>query len=124
MKALLEGCVCLAAAIAGEFVGLGRDDDEVATCMFQELNQLDIRLLRRNIAVDQTEAQRQGRALGEVWLNEFWPFGGDGFGDFGVAISRQVGKIHLRLLALRAVRNGKEIDCPCASGRGGDLGLP
>lgn len=123
LQAFFEGGLGFAASVAGELVGFCGDDDEVAARLLEKFDELDVGLLRRNVAVHEAEAEGEGGALGEVRLDEFWPLGGDGFGDFGVAVSGQVGEIHLRLLALGRVGDREEVDGAGASGSGGDFGL-
>ena len=111
------------AAVTGELVCLGGNDDKATACVLEEFDELDVRLLWRNVAIDKTQAERERGAVGEVRFNEPRPLGGDGLGDFGVAVSRQIGEVHLWLLALGCVGDGEEIDGSGASGGGGDFGL-
>ena len=113
----------LGAAVSGELVGLGGDDEQVALDGLEEVDELGVGLLRRDVAVDEAEAEGERWSLSEVGFDELGPLGGDGFRDFGVAVSRQVGEEHLRLLALGLVGDGEEVDGAGASGSGGDLGL-
>lgn len=91
--------------------------------MLQELDELHVRLLRRNIAVDQAEAECESGALAEIRLNEGGPLSRDRFGDFSVAVAGKIREVHLGLLAVGRVGDGEEIDGASASGRGGDFGL-
>jgi len=111
------------ATVAGELVCLGGDDDKATACVLEEFDELDVGLLWRNVAVDKTQAERERGAVGEVGLDKFRPLGGDGFGDFCVAVSGQIGEVHLGLLALGCVGDGEEIDGSSTSGGGGDFGL-
>lgn len=113
----------LGASVAGEFVGFGGDDDQIAACVLEEFDELRVGGLRRYVAVDEAKAERKCVALGEVRLDELWPLGGDGFGDFGVAVAGKIGEVELRLLTLRRVGDGEEVDGASAARSGGDLRL-
>lgn len=91
--------------------------------MFEKFDELHVGLLRRDVAVDQAEAERERGALSEIRLDEFGPLGGDGLGDFRIAVAGQIGEIHLRLLALGRVGDGEKVDGACAARRGGYFGL-
>lgn len=86
--------------------------------MLQEFDELYIGLLRRDVAINQAEAERESGSPGEIRLDKFWPFGGDGFRDFCITISGQVGEVHLGLLALWGVGYREKIDGARTSGSG------
>lgn len=113
----------LGAAIAGELVRFGCDHDEIAAGVLEEFDELYIGLLGRDVAIDQAKAEGESGTLGQIRLDELWPLCRDGFGDLGVAVSGQVGEVHLRLLALGSIGDGKEVNGACAARRGGDLRL-
>ncbi len=118
-----QGGLRFGSAISGELVGFGGDDQKVALHTLEEADELRVGFLRRDVAVDEAEAERERGSFSEVGLDEFGPLGGDGFGDLGVAVSGQVGEVHLRLLTLGRVSNREEIDGAGAAGGGGDLRL-
>jgi len=91
--------------------------------MFKKFDELHVGLLRRDVAVYEAEAECESGALGEIGLDEFGPLGGNGFGDFRVAVAGEVGKVHLWLLALGRVSNGEKVDGASATRRRGHFGL-
>lgn len=123
LQTFCEGGVRLGASIAGELVGFGGDDDEVSAGVLEKLDELDVRLLGRDVAVHEAEAEGERGTLGKIRLDEFGPLGGDGFGDFGVTVAGEIGEVELWLLALRRVGNGEEIDGAGSSRGGGNFGL-
>ena len=88
----LQGGERLGERVVGETVGLGGDDEEGALALAEEVDELAVAGLGRNVAVHQADAEGEGLALGEVGLDELRPFRGDGLGDFGVAVAGQVGE--------------------------------
>lgn len=118
LEGLAEGGVSVDASVAGELVGFGGGDDESPAGVAEEVKELNVGLLWRDIAVHQAQAEGEGGLFREIWLDKFWPLGGDGFGDFGIAVSGQVGEVHLWLLALRRAGDRKEVDGAGASRSG------
>lgn len=91
--------------------------------MFEKFDELHVGLLRRDVTVYKAKAERESRSLGEIGLDEFGPLGGDGLGDFRIAVAGEVGEVHLWLLALRRVSNGEKVDGASATRRRGHFGL-
>ncbi len=118
-----EGQFGLGAAISGEAVGLGGDDEVRAVDVAEEFGELDVAGLRGDVGVDEAEAEGERGAFGEVWLDEFGPPGGDGSGDFGVAVAGKVGKEEIWLLSFGRGGEAEEVDGACAARCRGDFGL-
>jgi len=79
MQSFFKCSLRTGAAVAGEFVGLGCDNDKTAASVFEKFDELHVGRLRRDVAVDEAEAEGERGAFGEIRLNEFGPLGGDGF---------------------------------------------
>lgn len=67
------------AFVAAEAVDLGGDDGKVAACGAEPVDELAIAGLRRNVGVDEADAEAECRAVVEIGLDEGRPSGGDGF---------------------------------------------
>ena len=113
--------------VGGELVAFCADDEETALMGAEEGEELGIAFLRRDVGVDEADAERECGAIGEVGVDEFWPLGGDGFGDLRVAVAGQVSEDEARW---RVVGGGfcvgeerEEVDGAGAAGRGGDFCL-
>jgi len=88
----LEGGERFGECAIGEAVGLGRNDEVGTLGLAEEVDELAVAGLGRDVAVDEADGEGESFALGEVGLDEAGPFGGYGFGDFGVAVSGEIGE--------------------------------
>jgi len=87
-----EGGQGLGEGVVGEAVGFGAYDEVGTLRLLEEVDELLIAGLGRDVGVDQADAEGEGFALGDVGFDEGGPFGGDGFGNLGVAVAGQVGE--------------------------------
>src|ERR1700743_16218 len=73
-KSLFERCQIARSLVAAEAVDFGCDDYEVAAHVTQPVDELTVAVLRRNIGIDETDAETEGFPFREIGLDEFWPF--------------------------------------------------
>ena len=119
-EALLQCDEVAGALVAAEAVDFGSDYGEVAAGGTEPVDELAVAFLRGDVGVDQTDAELEGGADGEIGLNEGGPAGGDGFRNFGVAVAGQVSLDEPGTLA--GVEEREEVDGSGAAGGGGDFG--
>src|SRR6266567_452007 len=94
---LSESAQSIVKLIVGEPVALGGDEQEVAVGGAEEVQQLAVTLLGRDVGVDQNDAEAQRGAFVEVGFDELRPFLGNLAGNLGVAVAGEVGKNQLGL---------------------------
>jgi hypothetical protein len=68
--------------------------------MAEPVDELFVAWLRGDVRIDEADAEAECLAFFEIRLDEGGPLGGDGLGDFRVAVARQVGEDFFRPLAL------------------------
>ena len=110
--------------VAAEAVGFGADDEVGTVHGAEGVDEEGVAFLWGDVGVDEADAEGELLALGEIGLDEFGPFGGDGPGDFGVAVAGQVGEDERRTrgeFGFGAFMEGEEVDGAGAAGGGGDL---
>ena len=93
---LRQGAESAAQLIVREAVAFGGDEQEFAVGGGEEVQQLAVALLRRDVGIDQDDAQAQRGALVEIGLDEFGPFLGNLARNLGVAVAGEVGENQLR----------------------------
>ena len=92
LRSRLRGRQSFDSCVSGEPVGLGAHDEEFPLDGTEIFDELLVAGLRRDVGVDEADAEGEGFAFVEVGLDEVGPFGGDGLRDFGVAVAGQVGE--------------------------------
>src|SRR5438477_1058281 len=78
--------------VARETVGFRGDNQKTPPGRREKLEQTAVILLGWNIAIHQRQAERQGRPVLQIRLNELWPLLRDLPRDLGIAVSRKVGE--------------------------------
>ena len=112
----------LGALVAALFVDFGADDDEIAADVAEIFDELQVAFLGGNVGVDEADAEFELFAIGEIGIDEVGPAGGNGFGDFGVAVAWEVGEDDFIAAGLAFFGESEEIDGAGAAGGGGDFG--
>jgi len=107
-------------SVARKLVCLRSYNQGFASSPVQKFQQLLVVFLRRNIQIDQCEAQCEGLPFLQVRLNECRPTGGDFLRHLGIPISGQVGENQL-WLRLPGPSDFEEIDRSRAPRRGTGL---
>src|SRR5579862_8545404 len=107
--------------IVGETVALGADQQKVAPAGGQEVQELAIVLLRRNVHIDQSNAEGESWALMEVRLYKLWPLLRNFARNFGVTVAREIGEDQLGT-RFSGPANFKEVDAAGASRSGTGAG--
>lgn len=120
LEAFLECAQIAGALVAAEAIDLGGDDGEGASGGAEPVDELAVAGLGWDVGVDEADAEVECGARGEIGLNEGGPAGGDGFGDFGVAVAGEVGECQARALSL--IQEQEKIDGAGAAWCGRDLG--
>jgi len=117
----LEGRERFGERVVGEAVGFSGDDEVGTLGVTEEVDELTVAGLWRDVAVYQTDGEGEGLALGEVGFDEVGPLGGDGFGYLGVAVAGQVGEDERGSgfdFVARALVQREEVDGTGAAGGG------
>src|SRR5689334_9473488 len=107
--------------VAGELVSLGGDDEEIALHCTQEMDELPVRLLRRDVGIYEHDGESQGIPVLQVGLNELGPLSRDFARNLGVTVAGQVYQQQFRVRLCGLGVNSDEVDRTRAAGRGTDM---